>query len=223
MRELDPGESKLICDGSEDEAKLEFEKRGYKVAPIDKSSVYKKNGRKRPDFLCTKQGSRLIIEVKTVISAGRSKGTGSQETGVPLSVFRKTAGPICFSDDDPIRKLNELLENAQKKFDDFSFDFPSFEGCPYLVCIFDQWAYCPTQQILKDGFFECNDVSAVLIPERNRHYPEIIKAMTDLERGQYFRGEIDIPKTFEWKVVKNRNAKIPISLDLLQPCIDIYP
>ncbi len=153
-----------IADKNESITQSEFERRGYIVTKLDKG-----NSRKRPDFLIVKGSKQVIVEVKTMLSAGRTKHNERQKAGIALSSLdNETYGKVVsFSDDDPIRKLKEIFGNAAQKFKEMTQDDSTKLGVPYVICIFDQLAFCPTSALLQGGFFGLDDISAVLLPKKD--------------------------------------------------------
>lgn len=178
--------------------------------------------RKRPDFAITRGRDQVIVEVKTIISGGRTLQTNGQKGGVALSTLDEgTHGQVVwFSGEDPTRKLRDLLGNASQKLQELIQDESKFSSWPYVVCTFDQFAFCHTRQILQDGFFGFNDIGAILLPVVDREKWESARKMSDAESDQYLRGEISLgPSTFEWRVVQNEQAQIRVEPSLFDPVI----
>lgn len=204
MLQLTDEKQNQIANNKENEAQLGFEARGFSVARLDK-----KNNGKRPDFLVVRKDQRVLVEIKTIISSGRTRKTNRQDAGWALSIYdnKSFSQSISFSDHDPIRKLRDLLGNAQTKFSELINDESAYLNVPYVVCIFDDSGFCPAQQILKDGFFDCGDISAALFPRRER------KLQDYAERKSFL----------DWGFINNDRGRTPVDFNLFAPCIDLYP
>jgi hypothetical protein len=119
-------QSKRRSDANEQAVKKQFEKLNYSVTPLDK----KPSKRKRPDFLISNRNDRpqMICEVKTIISAGLSKG-------VHISMLTAAQGKFTDYESLPIdlRKIGHDLWYAVCKRNELVADKPQFERLPLLV------------------------------------------------------------------------------------------
>jgi hypothetical protein len=157
---LNLSETQKTCIQEEDEniTRKKFEEMGFTVKPLDKRRG--NNQSRRTDFLVERGKDIIIVEVKTILSAGTATVEGEKKSYGHASVFDRGLDNLVFSyESDP--KLRDLLSSAQDQYDETCKESGFTKRPPLIVAIFDQSGFMWFKS-LKQDFFGCDEVSAVI-------------------------------------------------------------
>ncbi|MBN1823924.1 MAG: hypothetical protein JW803_06370 [Endomicrobiales bacterium] len=207
-------EIRLQSDKNEKSAKKLFEKLGYTADKLDEKST---NREKRPDFL-VKDAARpfMLCEVKTIYSAGYNyKNHCSISTKDP-----KLADSGPFSINLSFEDIDNNLNNAIKKKNDYIKAFPGHANLPLLVIFFfDFWAESLFELYPQNELERYPEISGIAIIEVDRKLKQKagnigLNNLESLIKSGSTKGLP--PNEKEFRLEKNRKAtcKIPRKFQL---------
>lgn len=201
-----------IANANEKKTEKQFKIRGYLPTKMDREG-----SNKRPDFLFSRGNDQLLVEVKTIFSSGRT------ESGEAISFQDPEVLGKVVSYRDPII-LQKRLEEAEGQYAQLAKDEPQYGDLSFIVALFDESHFLPVHQMLKDDFYGCNKIGAVLMLLRDRIRHENLKKLP-LEKllnfSQSLKERVIGPSTLEWEIILNPKAIISLKSKtyLFDPCV----
>lgn len=207
MLQISPAKRQALTNQNEKVTEKMFKKNNCIVQKLDVD-----NAIRRVDFLITKGNKQFLCEVKTILSAGYTKD-GSHLASIyenPKLMIGNKAFEY-----DGLKKGKETIRDALTQYKEFIKNEPKYGKLPFVIALFPEF-YSDSFNLLPERFQ--SEISAIIQIERDRAQKDFAWKLPLKKLEEVIRGVLKVktpPPSKEWKVLRNKNARRPIDMNLL--------
>jgi hypothetical protein len=205
---LDSKALNQIAATNEAVVKKQFEKLGYAVKKLDRSTE-----NARPDFLISNSsGPQMLCEVKTIVSFGYMA-----DENVHISTLDKNLGE--FQKEIDLRPMDDDIADAVRKRSALITDEPKYAKLPLLVAfVFD---------VLAEDLFHFyprrfdENISGILKIETDVALGKAFDELPDEEKERRLRTDDAVglpPNSKDFVLARNKNARRKVPKDFQDRC-----